>query len=86
MISSAVVEYFPNTTQPVPKLLTALEAVRFLRLDIDRESETAALRALQRLVERKLLHATLHVGRRFYSRDELIHYVARMTEEWADAG
>ena len=86
MTATAACEYFPNSDVPVPMLLTPAEAVRFLRLDIDRDSEAAALRALQRLVERRLLHATLHVGRRFYSRDELIHYVARMTEEWANAG
>ena len=86
MISSAAVEYFPNTSQPVPLLLTSAEAVRFLRLDLDRESESAALRALTRLVERGLVRPAVHVGRRFYSRTELIAYVDRLVEEYADAG
>ncbi|MCH8315457.1 MAG: hypothetical protein IIA64_05745 [Planctomycetes bacterium] len=85
MTATAACEYFPNTTQPVPKLLTALEAVRFLRLDIDRESETAALRALQRLVERRLIRPAIHVGKRFYDRNELIRYVDSLTEEYPDA-
>ena len=86
MTATAACEYFPNTVQPVPKLLTALEACAFLRLDLDRDSESAMLRALQRLVERRLIRPAIHVGRRFYDRNELIRYVDSLTEEYPDAG
>ncbi len=85
MIAAAAVEYFPGTSEPVPKLLTALEACRFLRLDLGRETETAMLKALDRLVERRLIRPAIHVGRRHYSRSELIRYIDTLTEEYADA-
>ncbi len=84
MIAAAAVEYFPGTSQPVPKLLTALEACRFLRLDLGRDTEAAMLRALQRLVERRLIRPAIHVGKRYYDRDELVRYVNALTEEYAD--
>ena len=85
MIAAAAVEYFPGTSQPVPKLLTALEACRFLRLDLGRDTEAAMLRALQRLVERRLIRPAIHVGKRYYDRDELVRYVDALTAEYADA-
>ena len=85
-MTTAACEYFPNTTQPVPKLLTALEACAFLRLDLDRDSESAMLRALQRLVESKRIRPAVHTGKRFYDRDELVRYVNALTESYADAG
>ena len=85
MITPAAVEYFPGTSEPVPKLLTALEACRFLRLDLGRETEDAMLKALDRLVERKRIRPAIHVGKRYYDRNELIRYVNALTEEYADA-
>lgn len=85
MIAAAGIEYFPGTSEPVPKLLTALEACRFLRLDLGRETEAAMLKALDRLVERKRIRPAIHVGRRHYDRDELVRYVDALTEEYADA-
>ncbi len=84
MISSAATEYFPGTSEPVPKLLTALEACRFLRLDLGRETEGAMMKALERLVERKRIRPAIHLGRRYYDRDELVRYVNALTEEYAD--
>ena len=86
MIAAAAVEYFPGTSEPVPKLLTSLEACRFLRLDLGRETEAAMLKALGRLVERRLIRPVIHCGKRYYSRTELIRYVDRLVEEYADAG
>ena len=85
MISSAATEYFPGTSEPVPKLLTALEACRFLRLDLGRETDCAMMKALERLVERRLIRPAIHVGKRYYDRDELVRYVNALTEEYADA-
>lgn len=84
MIAAAAVEYFPGTSEPVPKLLTALEACQFLRLDLGRETDAAMLKALDRLVERKRIRPALHLGKRYYDRDELIRYVDALTEEYAD--
>ena len=84
MIAAAAVEYFPGTSEPVPKLLTALEACRFLRLDLGRETEAAMLKALDRLVERRRIRPCIHLGKRYYDRDELIRYVDALTEEYAD--
>ena len=86
MIAAGAVEYFPGTLDPVPALLTALEACRFLRLDLGRETEAAMLKALDRLVARKRIRPAIHLGRRYYSRDELVRYINAMTEEYADAG
>ena len=85
MIAAAAVEYFPGTSEPVPKLLTALEACRFLRLDLGRETDGAMMKALERLVERRLIRPAIHVGKRYYDRDELVRYVNALTEEYADA-
>ena len=84
MIAAAAVEYFPGTSEPVPKLLTALEACRFLRLDLGRETDGAMMKALERLVERRLIRPAIHVGKRYYDRDELVRYVNALTEEYAD--
>lgn len=85
MIAAAAVEYFPGTSEPVPKLLTPPEACRFLRLDLGRETAEAALKALGRLVERKRIRPAIHVGKRYYARDELVRYIDTLTEEYADA-
>ena len=85
-MTTAACEYFPGTDEAVPLLLTPIEACAFLRLDLDRESESAALRALTRLVESKRIRPAVHTGKRFYSRTELIRYVDRLVEEYADAG
>ena len=86
MISSAATEYFAGSDMPVPKLCTAAEACRFLRLDLGRDTEDAMLRALQRLVERRLIRPAIHVGKRYYAREELVRYIDTLTEEYADAG
>ena len=85
MIATAAVEYFPGTSEPVPKLLTALEACRFLRLDIGRGTEAAMVKALDYLVERKRIRPAIHTGKRYYDRGELVRYVDRLTGEYADA-
>jgi hypothetical protein len=74
------IEYFAGTAEPVPALLTAEEACRFLRLDLDRDTG-AALKSLRRLVDRRLLRPC-QVGRsNRYSRSELLRFIAERTEQ-----
>ena len=82
--SGQLVEYFPSTTEPVPALLTAEEACRFLRLDLGRDMD-AAMKALRRLVDRRLLRPC-QVGRyNRYSRSELLRFISERTEKFAEA-
>ena len=77
-------EYFPSTTEPVPALLTAEEACRFLRLDLGRDMD-AALKALRRLVDRRQLRPC-QVGKyNRYSRAELLRFIHERTEQFAEA-
>lgn len=85
MIAGAAVEYFPGTDEAVPLLLTPIEACQFLRLDLGRESEAAMVKALDRLVARRRIRPAIHLGKRYYSRSELIAYVDRLVKEYADA-
>ncbi len=73
------VEYFPDTGEPVPAVCTSREACRFLRLDDERD-ETAALRALRRLVERKLLTPCRIGKENRFSRAAMLDFVQRATD------
>ena len=79
-----LVEYFPSTTEPVPALLTAEEACRFLRLDLGREMD-AALKALRRLVDRRLLRPCKVGLYNRYGRSELLRFISERTEQFAEA-
>ncbi len=73
-------EYYAGTAEPVPAVLTAIEAARFLRLDAGRD-QSAALRALRRLVESKRLRPC-RIGRvNCYARDELLRFIIGRTEQ-----
>lgn len=77
-------EYFPGTTDPVPALLVAEEACRFLRLDLGRDMD-AALKALRRLVDHRQLRPC-QVGKyNRYARSELLRFIAERTERFAEA-
>lgn len=76
----AMPEYFPNTSDPVPRVLTPLEACYYLRLDEGREGESAMLKALDRLVENKLLRPALIGKSRRFDRLKLDRFIERQTE------
>lgn len=84
MVGLTMVECFPNTSDPVPRVLTPLEACYYLRLDEGRESEAAMLKALDRLIERKLLRPALIGKLRRFDRLELDRFVARQTEVYGE--
>lgn len=76
-------EYFPGTTTPVPALLTAEEACRYLRLDDGRDMPRA-VKSLRRLVELGRLRPT-RIGRsNRYLREELHRCLTALTEEYAE--
>ena len=77
-------EHFPNTHDPVPRVLTPLEAVCYLRLDAGRESEAAMLKALDRLIENKLLRPALIGKLRRFDRLELGRFIERKTEIYGE--
>ncbi len=64
--------------QPCPELLTAGEAIRYLRLDTVNISDPSA--TLRRYRERRLLRGTQISKRIFYRRAELDRFIERATE------
>ena len=78
------IEFMPGTTEPAPSLMTAEEAVRYLRLDVGR-GLPAALKALQRLVERMKIRPCRVGKHRRYSRHELDRFIADETNKHGEA-
>lgn len=79
-----MIEFFPGSTEPVPALLTDDDAVRFLRLELDRDLSRGR-RALRRIVERKLIRPC-RVGKRSrFLREELLRYLRWQTELHGEA-
>lgn len=78
-----MVEYFPGTTEPIPPLLTPLEAARILRLDVvndgdgqeRRRAPGDALASLDYLVRRGVLAARRFGKSRTYSRDDVLRLI-----------
>ncbi len=81
---SAMPDCFPHTSDPVPRVLTPTEACYYLRLDEGRESEVAMLKALDRLVENKLLRPALIGKLRRFDRLELDRFIERQTEIYGE--
>ena len=75
-------EYFPNTSDPVPRVLTPTEACYYLRLDEGRESEAAMLKALDRLVEKRLVRPALIGHLKRYDRLELDRFIETQTQAY----
>ena len=76
------IEVFPGG-EPVPALLTAPEAARFLRLDVGR-GDDGAVRALRRLIETGALRPC-RIGRENrYAREELLRLIHQRTGEYGD--
>ena len=63
-------------------LLTETEAAAFLRLANDGRDATAAKRAMDRLVARRLIRPCLVGNRRRYSRRELDGFIDAQTERY----
>ena len=79
-------EILPGTDQPVPAVMTAEEAVRYLRLDIGR-SMPLALKALDRLVyDKQVIRPCMYLKQRLFSREELDRFVRIRTESYRDVG
>ena len=63
-------------------MLTALEACQYLRLDVGREDNSdAQLKALARLVERKLLRPTMYRHERMYRVKELDRFLEQVQRD-----
>ena len=70
------ISYFPDGS-PVPDLLTELETIKFLRLDIDGPKDPSA--TLKHYRDKKLLRGT-RIGRKYrYSRLELLKFIELAT-------
>jgi len=77
------IEYLPGTTVPAPALMTESEAAGYLRLDDNRSTENA-VKALNRLVEKRLIRPCLVGNRRRYWRHELDRFMCDETERYSD--
>ncbi len=77
------VEFMPNSSMPAPRLMTAEEACRYLRLDGGRDIE-AAVKSLNRLVDRHLIRPCLIGRHRRYSRLELDRIIDKVTDAYAE--
>ena len=77
-----MIEYFANSSPPlaVPAVLTADEAIRYLRLDAEGRPTQAALRAFRRLVETKRVRPARIGIRNRFAREELRRFVLHATE------
>jgi len=78
MIQQVAQFVFPDG-RACPPLLTAPEAAELLRLDEGRD-ETAAVKAINRLVERGLLHPTVVGRHRRYALAELLRFIDATTQ------
>lgn len=65
-----------------PSLLTDIEAATFLRLTDDDRSTEAAIKSLNRIVDRGLLRPCLVGKHRRYSLKELQKYIDERTEAY----
>ncbi len=83
MADSAPIEFLPGTTVPAPALMTECEAAGYLRLDENRSDENA-VKALNRLVAKRLVRPCLVGNRRRYWRHELIRFMRDETERYSD--
>lgn len=77
-----MIEFFPNSREPVPEVLTADEACCYLRLDEGRDLVNAR-RALARLVTKRLLRPCRLGKYNRFTRLELSRMVQELTEQAA---
>lgn len=77
---NAQLEYFPSTSEPVPVLLTPVETVRLLRLDVVSKKDGTeevralgdALRSLDRLVGQRRLKPRMFSKCRTFARQDVL--------------
>lgn len=77
------VEFLPGTSVPAPALMIDSEAAGYLRLDENRSNDNA-VKALNRLVEKRLIRPCLVGNRRRYWRHELDRFMREETERYSD--
>lgn len=84
MHSSLPIEWLPtDPPRPAPALMTAPEAVAYLRLTEDGRDIGDALRSLEYLVSQNLIRPC-RVGRfNRYARSELERFISNQTERYA---
>ena len=73
-------EILPGTDQIAPAVMTAEEACCYLRLDVLKNP----IKALNVLVDRKLLRPCMYKKERHYTRDELDRFLTEQTEVYGD--
>ena len=78
-------DFLPGTNQPVPEIMTREEACCYLRIDVGREMKNA-IKALNRLVDRKLIRPCMYLKKRHYKRDELDRFLTEQTEIYGKVG
>ena len=76
-------DFLPGTNLPVPSVMTAQECCCYLRLDLGRSIENAT-KALNRLVDRKLIRPCMYKKNRMYSRKELDRFLLDQTETYGE--
>ena len=79
-INTAEITPTPGWT-PTSPLLTAVAAARYLRLAEGKDDE-AAVKAINRLVDRRKLRPALLGNRRFYSKKECDRCIDDLTASW----
>lgn len=77
------IEFLPGTNEPAPAAMTAEEACQYLRLDEGRDI-AAAIKALNRLVEKDKIRPCIVGKLRRYWRHELDRYLAEETERYGE--
>ena len=73
------IDFLPGTNQPVPAVMTAEEACLYLRLDEGRSIKNA-VRALNRLVDRRRITPIVVGKRRRYAKVELERFIVKEVE------
>ena len=68
-----------NTTTTHPLLYSKVEAGRLLRLDTNKASDAHIAKAVDRLVDKKILRPTLIGGRRMFTHSALHECILKLT-------
>lgn len=73
-------EYFANSAERVPSVMTSLECAKYLRVDEGSPNDAATLKRLDRITAKKILKPILIGGKRRYPRTECDRYVESLME------
>ena len=73
------IEFFPDGSGPIPMLMTEAEAIKVLRIDVDKTPD-AAHKAFLRLLEKRLLVPTKGIRKEnLYARSAVLRCIERLT-------